>query len=167
MQIKKTFRMILIGLLFFPVSLISENQKGSGSQNNLKRFSLGLSIVDSNPAINTRFYFMEDQSLEATVGAVEGGVFFNIAYLYDFVKTGEDNFFKFYGGSGFISTVVSVDTGFLGEKKTYSATGLWLPVGISINFLPVELFAELDVVVFVGSYSGSDLTYSLGGRFYF
>jgi len=157
----------IFALIFISTSFSIFAETGSSTGSKGKLFSAGISIVDSNPGINARFYFNPRHSAAATVGPVEGGTFFNVAYLYDYYSVGSSPLIIFYGGGGIISTSVSVSAPFYG-KKTFSATGLWIPFGLSLNFdFPLEVFAELDLVVYTGAYSGSDVTYSIGARYYF
>ncbi|MDH5655612.1 MAG: hypothetical protein OEZ34_06870 [Spirochaetia bacterium] len=159
----------MIYIIFFLIYTLTGLFFGSltaQTEDRVNKFSAGVSIVDLNPGINSRFYFLPKQSIQATIGAVEGGAFFNVAYLYDFYSIKGKPDISFYGGGGAISTVVKVSVPLFGSK-TFSATGLWFPLGISLSVNQFEAFAEIDFVVYTGAYSGTEATWTLGGRMYF
>jgi len=150
------------------VLLSSAYLHAESSSNRVKKFSAGVSLVDGHIGVNTRYYFKPKHSAQAVIGSVPGGTFFTAAYLFDFAEAGEKPLFRFYGGAGFISTTVSVPGSFLFGPGRVSASGLWLPAGVSLNLeQPIEIFAELDFIFYSGKYSGSDSAFSIGARYYF
>ncbi len=168
---KHFIKTLFILFFFTSVSVYATATKGSSN-------TLGVGLTLFNPTGITAKYLMDDKlSLEGSLGFTgRDRTHIHGVLTYNLVKLSSSSRFFLYAGAGLVLEERRHKEenfhfrGFRGgETSTSWAPGLRVPIGLSFfaDSVPLEFFGEVNLNLFFGSRSGSDIGLAVGGRYYF